>query len=247
MSSCSSYYVPKLGDIVRRTRGNTPCVVIYVDFPCVTLMYASGYPSETVASNVHPWTDNVSIPTLVAMRDAISEFMNNLPKSLAYVKVLHAKRAVEMYIERETGSPQGGSTETETHPYDAINLEGMEDMKTLYEWKDGEKAVFGHKLAVNSQGKWVMEPKNGGDPVVVDKADVTEVMPYTVNVVYMGNSHMSYSFFAKEGDFEVGDIVFCPTYETPMMVKTLNTKSKQATKWLHGTKITGTTITSGED
>lgn len=127
-----------------------------------------------------------------------------------------------------------------------INLnEKEEDMKTLYEIKNGKETLFGHRLAVNSVGDWVMEIKGTGTVHVAKKEDVSEVMPYTVDVKYLG-SDQTYAFFAKEGDFAEGDVVFCPDYTTPMFVVCVNTKAKRATKWLHGTKTRGECVAKGD-
>jgi hypothetical protein len=61
---------------------------------------------------------------------------------------------------------------------------------------------YGHKLAVNSAGKWVMELKGTGEVITCDKDDVEEVMPYTVSVQFQTGKQI-YSYFAEKGSVEL--------------------------------------------
>ena len=121
------------------------------------------------------------------------------------------------------------------------------DMKTLYEFEaaNGDK-LYGHRLATNTAGLWVMETRDGSI-TTVERVAVTEVMPYTVDVAYLGADNQNYSFFAVAGDVEVGDVLACVDYSNLMTVVGVNTRSRQATKWLHGSKLAVSTIIAVRD
>lgn len=61
---------------------------------------------------------------------------------------------------------------------------------------------YGHKLAVNSSGKWVMEIKGTGEVITCDKDDVEEVLPYTVSVQFETGKQI-YNYLAEEGSVEL--------------------------------------------
>lgn len=136
-------------------------------------------------------------------------------------------------IERYTGMSNGDMKEISDTVF---GKKEEETMKTLYEIKEGDVVKFGHKLAVNSSGQWVMEVKGTNEVIVTDTANVTEVLPYTIGVKYLGADKV-YHFFARQGDYEVGDLVWSAYYDKPMHVTAVGTKSRVANKWLIGWKI----------
>jgi len=108
--------------------------------------------------------------------------------------------------------------------------------KTLYEIKDAvsNTTQYGFKLAVNSQGQWVMEIKGSGDVVAVDKKSVTEVMPYTISVQY-SDGGQPYHYFNEARDLVVDDFfINAATYDSTSKpyqigrVTAVDTKSKAA-------------------
>lgn len=115
----------------------------------------------------------------------------------------------------------------------------------LFQIKDTE--TYGHKLATNSAGKIVFEVKGTGALLTVDKADLIEVMPYTVEVYYLGDNSHGYSFFAKEGEVKEGDLVVCRGYSNLMIVTKVNTRSRAATKWLKGSVLSVAKVLEGEE
>jgi hypothetical protein len=121
-------------------------------------------------------------------------------------------------------------------------------MTKLYEMTIDGKQKFGNKLAVNSSGDWVMEIKGEGTVMSVPKANVTEVVPYTVGIRFCGRGEThQYSYFSTEGDWEVGDFVIVDSATSSLATVTeVNSKSPAATKWLAGLKLQGTYIKSGE-
>lgn len=110
-----------------------------------------------------------------------------------------------------------------------------EPMNTLYEVKFEDTIVFATKLAVNSNGFWVMEEKSTGKVFTARKEDVEEVTPYTVDLVFH-NGQTTYSYLSEAGKYEKGDIVIMPGYNSPSpqfaFIVGVDTKSKKATREL---------------
>ena len=143
--------------------------------------------------------------------------------------------------------------------FEIKTTEGDTDMATekkLYEWKqdvDGKTVdFFGHHIATNSEGKWVMEVKGtGGTIVVVDAKDVNRVMPYTVAVRFteQRGGMDAYHYLTVKGAVKEGDLLIIDTDShgsSFARVTKVNTQSDKATKWLRGTVVQGTPL-PGED
>ncbi len=77
--------------------------------------------------------------------------------------------------------------------------------KKLYEITTANGTEYGHKLAVDSTGKWVMEIKGTGAVLAMDKNKVAEVLPYTIGIKFLGNKTM-YQYLAEVGTVEVGGL-----------------------------------------
>lgn len=118
-----------------------------------------------------------------------------------------------------------------------VETKGYEKMKgKLFQTKDGQ---FGIGLAVNSQGKYVLEMKGSGDLVAHDKSEVELVMPFTYNVQFNGTG-TAYSYLGKEGTVAVGDLLLKTDGTKGIIiakVTAVNTKSEKATKYFEGVKI----------
>lgn len=119
----------------------------------------------------------------------------------------------------------------------------MSTTPKLYRWLDANNVeVFGTRLTTDSRGKWIMEPKGGGNAVTIDKAQAERVMPYTVGVAYNNDKTRTvYNYFSRIGEVEVGDVVFNREGAIAQVVA-LDTKSDAATKWLEGFKVKGTAL-----
>ena len=107
-----------------------------------------------------------------------------------------------------------------------------QDMPTkLYEISRGTETLYGHKLATNSQGQWVMEIKGSGDVIAVDKDTVQEVLPYTIAVQFE-TGKMTYSYLAEAGKYKIGEffILDAPSGRAIVQVTGVDTKSNAATK-----------------
>jgi len=101
----------------------------------------------------------------------------------------------------------------------------------LYEIKTDITTLYGHKLAVNSQGQWVMEIKGTGAVLAVSKASVQEVLPYTIGVQFTLGK-IVYHYLSEAGKYQVGDICVldAPLGRSIVQVVALDTKSTGATK-----------------
>lgn len=110
--------------------------------------------------------------------------------------------------------------------------EGTTNMNStqLFQINLADSVQYGHYLATNSSGQYVMEVKGTGAIVTVPKDSIEEVLPYTISVVFMGDAP-KYSFFAEAGKFEKGVYLMGDDYSNRFVVVTdLDTKSKKATK-----------------
>lgn len=102
--------------------------------------------------------------------------------------------------------------------------------KKLYQINNDFGGVkYGHKLAVNSAGKWVMEIKGTGEVITCDKDDVEEVMPYTVSVQFQTGKQI-YNYLAEKGSVELNAfyIFDAPLGRAIVQVVKLDTKSPTA-------------------
>jgi hypothetical protein len=105
------------------------------------------------------------------------------------------------------------------------------DMTKLYEIRHLEKTLYGHKLAVNSQGLWVMEIKGTGEVLAVDKPYIEEVMPHSIGVQFETGKQV-YHYLADAGRYQVGEfyILDAPHGRAVVQVTEVDTKNVNATK-----------------
>lgn len=78
-------------------------------------------------------------------------------------------------------------------------------MSKLYEFEINGEKLFGSKLAVNSEGKWVMEAKGGKGVFALSKEDLQEVIPYSILVqphFTKEKKHM----MAEKDKYKVGEV-----------------------------------------
>lgn len=105
----------------------------------------------------------------------------------------------------------------------------------LYEIKQGlVETLYGHKLAVNSQGQWVMEIKGTGAVIAVNKDAVQEVLPHTVAVQFE-STKTTYHYLAEKGSVEKGAfyITDTPYGRSIIQVIDVDTKSTRAATQLN--------------
>lgn len=112
----------------------------------------------------------------------------------------------------------------------ALEMEGK-TVNKLYEIKHEGQTLYGHKLAVNSAGKWVMEIKGTGAVLAVDKSEVEEVMPHTISIQF-DKGKQTYAYLAEAGKYKVGElyVLDAPYGRSIVQVVAVDTKSVQATK-----------------
>jgi hypothetical protein len=246
------------GDIVRLYNGSAPMIVIKLIRDEVQTMYSSGgtkrvqhrklrhYDGDIDLTDVNKWRKQGGA---LCMGDRFFGVVDTIEtKVIARMK----RKSIAHYDAIfHSNSPAGGNeTKNETT---TLETGDTEMTKTLYTWSakvgttDIETEMFGHKLATNRAGMWVMEIKGTDEIVTVASGNVQKVMPYTVSCRYLGGGSSGYSFFAKLGEVKKGDIVYHPEYDTPLMVTAIDTKSEKATKWLKGSLIeTVKVLTDGD-
>lgn len=100
----------------------------------------------------------------------------------------------------------------------------------LYETKEGE---FGVKCGENSEGKWILEIKGSNGKIqAFDKADLTEVVPYTVELMRLNVEHNikpeRRHYRAEKGAVEKGDILMQLTTSAMWRVVDIDTKCRSA-------------------
>lgn len=101
-------------------------------------------------------------------------------------------------------------------------------MSKLYEIKTEEGAVYGHKLAVNSEGLWVIEVKGGG--VLTAHADkCEEVIPHSVLVSYHYTKHKDHMMCEKD-KYKEGEFFFVKNEGGFSIAKIEKVDTKQPTK-----------------
>lgn len=118
--------------------------------------------------------------------------------------------------------------------------------RALYTWKDDAGGdIYGHKLATDSAGRWIMEPKGGGAPVAIEKDAAERVLPFSISIRFHCGS-TAYDYWAKvEDGFAVGDMILMHDGQVAV-VCAVGVKSDRANKWITGVKVAGTPLTPGE-
>lgn len=103
--------------------------------------------------------------------------------------------------------------------------------KKLYEIKAEGNTRYGHKLAVNSQGYWVMEIKGTGEVLAVDRSFVQEILPYSIGVQFESGKTI-YHYLGEAGKHQVGDmfVLDTPKGRAIVQVVAVDTKNTNATK-----------------
>lgn len=99
---------------------------------------------------------------------------------------------------------------TQRNQDDFVKYDGESKMTTntnkLYTWVKHDDTTFaptdlyGHYLATNPQGEWVMEVKGSGQIMAVAKDKVQEVLPYTIGVRF-NNNGTTYHYLADKDKF----------------------------------------------
>lgn len=118
------------------------------------------------------------------------------------------------------------------HQFNLVKKEAkMTDTVKLYQFPSATgEDLYGHYLATNSQGSWIMEVKGSGTILAVDKAKVVEVLPYSLGVQYCAGGTV-YNYLAEKDKFTLGFYLYETSsgWQVVRVVK-LDTKSNKATK-----------------
>jgi uncharacterized protein YodC (DUF2158 family) len=116
--------------------------------------------------------------------------------------------------------------------YDKINTTQGKNTMTLYQFTVDSDTKYGTYLATNSQGMFVMEEKGSGVIYTVNKDVVEEVMPYTIDVVFLNSTDTVYGYLAETNKYKVGDVYLLktPLGHSLVTVVKVDTKSKKAIK-----------------
>lgn len=97
---------------------------------------------------------------------------------------------------------------------------------------DMQEVDYGHKLAVDSTGNWVMEIIGQNPRIVsVAKDNVEEVLPHTISVAFKDNG-THYAYFAEKDKYQVGDLFILDSTHGRQIVEivAVDTKAARATK-----------------
>lgn len=112
----------------------------------------------------------------------------------------------------------------------------------IYKYKNAEgKEVYGKRLVIDGM-QWVMKEVGSGAIHAISAKDAQEVLPYTVAIVFLadgGGASRPYHYAAKEGDVDVGDLLYLEGTSGLAKVMDVNTKYKSAVKPLKGWKLSG--------
>lgn len=100
----------------------------------------------------------------------------------------------------------------------------------LYETTDGK---FGTKCGENSEGKWIIELKGaGGEVKAYNKDDLTEIVPYTVELMRLMNDPQLHPekrhYRSKKDDVKAGDVLMQVSTSALWRVVSVDTKCRTA-------------------
>ena len=154
-------------------------------------------------------------------------------------KEIYNREILEGHIKSLNSKYLYGDYDKQTEQKDT---EEMADKK-LYEVELEGKTKYVTKIGIGQDGRWVVEPKGGGEPFAVDKDTLKEVIPYVIGVTFPGNRTV-YHYKAEKGKYKVGEILAVDQADIEAdrwgLVRvaevgvTASTKVNQATKELTG-------------
>ena len=145
----------------------------------------------------------------------------------------------------------GGTIQRKQRDFVKLTDQEVTENKGLNSMKDklfqtittgDDDTLFGVGLAVDSNGMYVLEMKDGSGVRLFDKKDVEIVMPYTFSIKW-STGPTEYQFLGKAGLVEVGDLLLAMSSKHTnggigiAQVVKVNTKSSRATQQFKGVKI----------
>lgn len=121
---------------------------------------------------------------------------------------------------------QHNGTKSRVYRRDFVKADAMTNSTTLFEVNHNGTTKIATKLMEKSNKAWIMEIKGTCEVLVVDPKDVSEIVPYTIEVNLNGNSQ---HFQVDEGAYNVDEVYLMgKTLQLARIVK-LDTRNK-ATK-----------------
>ena len=143
------------------------------------------------------------------------EYLMPVPKKLAeMLEILPAKKGSDLIPARATVV-----FKNRQEIIDYLNKKYKEkEMNKLYEVTQGDIKKYATKLAVNSNGDWVMEEKGSNSVFTAKDTQCEEVKPYTI-LVRQAFQNMSNHYTAKKDEFNPGDVFVTSQGEIVTVVK----------------------------
>lgn len=181
--------LPKRGDVVRLKNGRTEMVVLDVD----TVEVAICFVYRNVAD--YAWTQSVGPRSREPVPQSLGIWLDVIRK-----RQIPKWRTWEdfVYMEDLDGS------DFKYRMNALFGREQEETMSKLYK-KVGEEKYY-TKLAKAGDGRWVMEPKGGGDPIALKESEFEEVVPYSVQLKNLGDES-THHYEATPEMVEKGDLL----------------------------------------
>lgn len=122
-------------------------------------------------------------------------------------------------------------SEIKLNPTTTFAKETEMSNEKLYEINTINGKVYGHKLAVNSRGEWVMEIKGTGEVLSYNPKAIEEVLPHTIGIRFLHTTHKTtYHYLAPKDTFKVGSVYALENSKSIslVMVTEVDTKSTLA-------------------
>ena len=141
-------------------------------------------------------------PPTHSLRSHNSNYYNSVSKDLAEALDVDRPALGRVYLQPLNGKVLYRNTFEVQEALESLKKE--EEMNKLYEVTCGDLRKYATKLAVNSNGDWVMEEKGTGSVFTALPSTCEEVKPYTIEVSTTGGSKVHYT--AEKWKFNVGKI-----------------------------------------
>lgn len=114
--------------------------------------------------------------------------------------------------------------------------------RKLYTWQNAEGTTcYGTRLAVNSRGEWVMDPKGGGQPIAIEAERVAPVVPYSVKARDYRTGSVAHYRVSPQAGLQIGHMVLQANGQLLTILET-DTRSEKTSGPLRGIRIEGTPI-----
>lgn len=152
------------------------------------------------------------------LRSTFSQYYDHISKSLAEELGLKSTGR-QNYLQPSNGTVLYKNIEEVKEALECVEKE--EEMNKLYEVTLGDMKKYATKLAVNSNGDWVMEEKGTGAVFTARPDACEEVKPYTIEVSTTNGSKVHHT--AEKDKFKVGEM-FWTSNSGIMVVTKIDTK-----------------------